>query len=46
MKRTLENGILSAFGSLVAFVVLFPLVGTFRLFSKLFQNVKNEKNKK
>lgn len=46
MKKTLENNILSAFGQLVAFLLLMPFLLTFRLFSKLFKTLKNEKNEK
>ena len=46
MKKTLENNILSAFGQLVAFLLLLPLVLTFRVFSKLFKKAKNEKTEK
>lgn len=46
MKKTLENNILFAFGQLVAFLLLMPLVLTFRLLKKLFKKAKNEKTEK
>lgn len=46
MKKTLENNILFAFGQLVAFLLLMPLVLTFRAFKKLFKKAKNEKTEK
>lgn len=46
MKKQLENNILFAFGQLVAFLLLLPLVLTFRLLKKLFKTLKNEKTEK
>lgn len=46
MKKTYENNILAAFGMLCGFLLALPFVLTFRVFSKLFKNEKNEKNKK
>ena len=46
MKKTLENNALNAFGMLCGFLLLLPFLLTFRLFSKLFKKMKNEKNEK
>lgn len=46
MKKTYENNILAAFGMLCGFLLALPFVLTFRVFSKLFKTLKNEKTEK